>query len=120
MKFLPENKRKSLWSIIFLAVAVGGIFYVNLVLKPGASPVAVSDTEVKRATPRPTNVGQPAAPGEEAPSAPKLPSRGGLLPYGNKLDQSILEGEAFQVLKSPPAFGIGQDELGKSDPFSHE
>lgn len=120
MKFLPENKKKSLWSLVLLAVSVAGIFYVNFFLKPGTNSVVVSDAEVKRASPTPTNIAKPGASGEEALAAPKLPSRGGLLPYGNKIDSGILEGESFKVLKSPPAFSVSQEELGNSNPFSHE
>src|SRR3989338_6498288 len=110
MKFLPENKKKTIRSLILLAISVAGIVYFNFFSGPNS-----------KLNPAGT-VYPPADPARE--SGASAPAGGAPLPFtsakkaiGDKIDTSILESEDFQALRSVPDLLVRPDELGKTNPF---
>lgn len=96
MKFLPQNKKKTWWSIALLIFSVGGII---LTFSLNKQPISVEG-------PAPVSGGTPP---EESPEV--------LLPFGNKLDLRILSDEKFRALRSVPSLSVKVEELGKADLF---
>lgn len=114
MKFLPDDKKKTIRSLLALAVAVGGIVYFNFFA--GANPQALP--------PRDTIALPQAGMPPVAPVAPASPSggtamrsQGGLLPYGGKIDLGILDNPKFKILKSVLPLQVLPEELGRSNLF---
>lgn len=128
MKFLPENRKKTIWALALLLVSAGGTIYINFFTgnKNTASksyPPAVIPTEGGMTTPDTAPAGTPPGgastqmPGSPAAPTPAIPAKTELLPYGPKFDTSIFESEKFKVLKGVPPVSVTLEELGKTDPF---
>lgn len=117
MKFLPENKKKTIWSLILISLSLGGIIYLNFFARKKPPKVAL---------PPNYNV-LPSSDGTLAgvqPDAGKLPGASGvaispqnLLPYGKILNTAILEQEKFKNLKAAPKLSVSEEELGKDNLF---
>ena len=117
MKFLPENKKKTLRSIALLIVSVGGIIYLNFFR--GRAIVQVPQAVIDQAMQN-SQAQRPGGPAGQTPAALPAsfrPSSSALLPYGDKIDTSILELDKYAVLKRPPALTVFPDELGKENIF---
>ena len=119
MRLFPEQRKRTILSITLLLVSVAGIVYIN-VLRSGKAPAAVrSDGEVYQTTPKPTKSQGLTSQKPGAPKPVAKRARGGLLPYGAKIDESILEQEKFRILKTSPTLEVSPEQLGKDDPFSN-
>lgn len=93
MRFLPENRRKTILNVILLIAAMAGIVYFNFFLKkPKTAP-----------PPSPENLAE---------------FRGGLLPHGTKINMRILDDPRFKNLKPGPKVGVDPSQLGKTDLFA--
>ncbi len=112
MKFLPEDKKKTVRALLILIVAVGGIVYFNFFTGSKTEILPPTDTS-QSAVPNASNL--PAAPPVQLPSA--LKNQGGLLPYGGTIDLGILDDARFKSLKSTPPLEIFPEELGRPNPF---
>lgn len=108
MKFFPESRKKAIITAIALAVSLGGTIYLNFF-------------RGKFSAPPPLDLRTPGAEGPgrapEQVSSPASAGSSGILPYGAKLDTSILDSDKFKILKSAPPVNVSADELGKPDPF---
>lgn len=116
MKFLPEDKKKTVRSLIALLVAVSGIVYFNFFSGPKTEILQPTDTvNVTPAAPagRQANL----AGGQPPPAPPPIQSQGGLLPYGGKIDLGILDNPKFKILKSTQPLGVAPEELGRQNLF---
>lgn len=115
MKFLPQDKKKSLRSGILLAISIAGIVYLNF-FAAGETPAAPPPSPFAS---QPT---LPPAPGQTAASqpgpVPVAAKQSGVLPYGPKIDLSILENEKFKALRAAAPLTVRPDELGKDNPFT--
>lgn len=124
MKFLPENRKKTIWALILLAVSAGGTIYLNFFMgkkpapPPSYPPAITVDGEPAGQEPGVTAV-QPVLP--TAPSATGEPASSpgatALLPYGSKFDTGILESNKFKALRGVPRVDVTLEELGKLNPF---
>ena len=112
MKFLPENPKKLILTVIVLLVSVGGIVYFNLFYGKGDSPPRDA------ASLRGQNSPPPAPSGQDDGQIKPVRAVGGLLPYGPKIDMEILEHEKFKSLRGVPPVSVRPEELGKPNPFS--
>lgn len=93
MKFLPENKRKTIVLSIVFVVLMAAIVYLNFFRGRQGSP--------------------------SAPQSRDLASvEGGLLPYGSQINIRILRDERFTILRPGPELIVAPEELGKTDLFS--
>ncbi|MBI4050729.1 MAG: hypothetical protein HY396_02010 [Candidatus Doudnabacteria bacterium] len=96
MKLLPESRNR-LWLLIVILVAVAsGIVYLNFLRSEPVIPAAVDTLN---------------------PSAGTA-SRSSLLPFGSRIDTTILSQDKFHSLKSAPEAFITPEELGNLDPFA--
>ena len=101
MKFLPENKKKKIWTIGILAVSVLGIVYINLFTGPnGGGDLIVGEND-----------------GTAAVASPVPRARSRLLPFGSLIDDSILSDERFMLLQAAPEFEVLPEELGNPNLF---
>lgn len=110
MKFLPENKKKTLISVILIIISLGGMLWINFGKKPRLSVPTRTDLSMSQ---------QPV--GSDIETMTQQPSQVGesnLLPYGAKINTKILKEERFQALKSAPKVTVSKEELGNADPFS--
>ncbi|MDP3741005.1 MAG: hypothetical protein Q8R08_01620 [bacterium] len=97
MKFLPENKKKTIILSLVFAVSLGGIVYLNFFH------------------------GRQGAPPPLPPAAQDLTQAvGGLLPHGARIDTRVLQDDRFTILIRGPELIVKPEELGKSDLFSIE
>lgn len=97
MRFLPEDKKRKIGSIIILLLAIGGtVYFLFFVNRPAASPGL-----------------PPVASSEVTGQAP--PSE--LLPYGDRIRSELLEDERFKNLHAAPALELKPEEIGKTDLF---
>lgn len=112
MKFLPENKKKTIWSIVLIVVFLSATFFVlSLGSKKGPTlpPPGTPEAGSAPAT-------SPAAASSE--TAPQLSTSGPVLPYGSSLNLQILGSDQFKALRPAPALSVSPSELGKQDVFS--
>lgn len=107
MKFLPEERKKRIWSLILLGGSILGIVYFNFLATQTQAPPSTSLV----APPPPPAEGTTPIPLVKKPQA-------GLLPYGPSIELLILEQEEFQVLRSAPPLSVSAEELGKTDLFT--
>lgn len=124
MKFLPENKKKKNWSIAILAISVAGIIYINFLTgAPAAGPVGSAPDDFVPGGPGDPNVtagaqGAENQPRPESAEAPQAAGTSKILPYGEKIDDSILNDPRFLKLKPVPDLTVSEEELGRSNLFS--
>jgi len=97
MKIFPEDRKKMIWLFGILTIAVAGTIYFNFFMGKTNEPIPI----------------QFAVPDVDVLSK----NSGTLLPYGDKIDTSILELDKYTVLKRPPALTVFPDELGKENIF---
>jgi len=122
VKFLPENRKKTVGALALILVSIGGTVYINFFMGKSNVPTlpATAPTAMDGA-PAPQSDMPP--PGGESPTgAPPATTGTGqsstpLLPYGSKIDISIFDSDKFKVLKGIPRVEVTNDELGKIDPF---
>ncbi|MDP3993357.1 MAG: hypothetical protein Q8P75_00005 [bacterium] len=112
MKFLPENQKKTLWSIALLLISIGGIVYLNF-FRGGPAPEPTQDM-IDQAFQN--SRGGSAGPAPVA-SPTSFQSSSSLLPYGDKIDTSIFELDKYTVLKRSPSLSVSPEELGKENIF---
>ena len=144
MRFLPENRKKTIRSVLLLVISVAGIIYFNLFTgsqKPPAAPptpvapppspavasstlpttppLTASSTPVALVPPPAAEVSAPVPAPTPVPAAPRVIKRGpGVLPYGAKIDLGVLELEEFKGLHSAGQLIVRPDELGRENPFT--
>lgn len=120
MRFLPEQRKKTIQSLIILAVAVLGIVYFNFFMDPSTDNRRPPGEVVKPA--QILGQGNPPGPQTQVPQGQDnvfLSSvKSKLLPYGARIDVGVLSKDAFKILKNFPKLSISPEDLGKSDPFS--
>ncbi len=95
---MPENRKRT---VIYLLVLLGLLVGIFWILSKNSSPAS--------STPQ-----AGLAPGGLSSSSAARE----LLPYGSKLDTSILESEDFKALRAALPVGVTEEELGKSDLFT--
>jgi len=117
MKFLPENNKRKKYSIAILTIAVAGIVYVSFFAgAPKAVPVPFDpETNIVPDETGAAAVGnQPAA--QSAPAAENV-SSSKILPYGEKIDDSVLRDPRFTKLRPTPDLNVSPEELGQANLF---
>jgi len=110
MKFLPENRKKTLLALLALIVSLGGTVYLNFFYGKAPDALPLIPANIFSG-----DLGEISIPGS-GPVADSQPSA--LLPYGSAIDTNVLEQEAFKALRSAPRVQVLPSELGKTNPFS--
>ncbi len=114
MKFLPENRKKTIGALVLLAVSLGGTIYINFFMGKNDAPLppvfipAVSPA----AQTQPTGTAPPAATAQSPSMDASV-----LLPFGSRIDISVFESDKYKALKGVPPVSVSPGELGKTDPF---
>ena len=124
MKFLPGSNKKRIWSVFVLLVSISGIIYLNVFSGPSQNrrpadqvyPPAEIMKPAESTSEPPVAAVPPSASSEPLPQ-PAVVRRGGLLPYGSKIDAAFLKSPAFRGLKPVPSVSVTAEELGKADLF---
>jgi hypothetical protein len=104
MKFLPENRKKTMWSVALIAVFIGATIFVlkgssgGNTAAPG--PASTSPSNVSGSTPVPVNLGSAE-----------------LLPYGSKIDTKVLNSDKFKALRPTPPLTVSPAQLGNANLF---
>jgi len=121
MKFIPENRKKTIGALALLVVSLGGTIYINFFMGKSNAPVPINPADLANlpggvtlpgVTPPPAAPGQPLPAGQPSALRPST-----LLPFGSKIDISIFDSDKFKALKGAPPVDVNLSELGKTDPF---
>jgi len=119
MKFLPEQKNKQIWSVALLLIAVAGIVYLNFFSGPPKAELVSEEQIAKTMTLGKADTAPDASqPPSQTTSPAAKKSQGGLLPYGTKIETTVIEQEKFKILKPAPPLSVKPEELGKDDLFA--
>lgn len=124
MKFLPENKKKTIILAFILLVSAAVIIYLNFFQGNRQRKASVNPEKVAEALNRGDEAarsGLPAANQSSQSSSGGVSDSslfGGLLPYGSKIDIHILNSDKFKILRGVPKVTVSPEELGKDDLFA--
>lgn len=95
MKFLPQNKKKTIGLLAVLLLTIAGIISVNF---GGSEPA------------------EKTAP-QESP-LPITSSSGRLVPFSREIDLKLLDTDKFKTLRAPVGISVTAEELGKTNLFA--